>query len=73
VRHTDARSFAQSGAAENDRHRARELSDAHGDHVRGDPERAVRRRERIVSAAYINQERSVGDQLPSDGWLDSQR
>jgi hypothetical protein len=73
MRHTDARRFAQSGAAENDRHPARELSEAHGDHVRGDPQRAVRRCERIVSASYINQERSVGDQLPSGGWLDPQR
>jgi hypothetical protein len=31
------------------------------------------RRERIVAAAYINQERSAGDQLPSGGWLDPQR
>src|SRR5438132_9940518 len=55
VRHTDARRFAQSGAAENDRHPARELSQALGDHVRSDPQRAIRRCERIVAAAYINQ------------------
>jgi len=73
VRHPDARRFAQSGAAENDRHSARELSEAPGDHLRGDPQRAVGRCERIVSAAYINQERSVGDQSPSGGWLDPQR
>jgi len=70
VRHPDARRFAQSGAAENDRHPARKLSEALGDHVRGDPQRAVRRCEGIVAAAYINQERSVGDQSLSDGWLD---
>jgi hypothetical protein len=61
VRHPDACRFAQSGAAENDRHSARELSEVLGDHVRGDPQRAVRRCERIVAAAYINQERSGGD------------
>jgi len=73
VRHTDARSFAESGAAENDRHPGRELSEALGDLVWCDPQRPVMRRERIVAAAYINQERSAGDQLPSGGWLDPQR
>jgi hypothetical protein len=61
VRHPDARRFAQSGAAENDRHSTRELSEAHGDHVRGDPQRAVGRCERVIAAAYVNQERPVGD------------
>jgi hypothetical protein len=73
VRHTDARRFAQSGAAENDRHPARKLSEALGDHVGGDSQRAARRCKDVVAAAYINQERSVGDQLLSDGWLDPQR
>ena len=73
VRHTDARRFAQSGAAEDDRHPAPKLPEALGDHVRGDPQRAVRRREVIVSAPYINEERSVGEQLPSGSGLDPQR
>ena len=37
VRHTDARRFAQSGAAENDRHATRELCEALGHHVGRDP------------------------------------
>jgi hypothetical protein len=73
VRHPDARRFAQSGAAENDWHPAGKLSEVLGDHVWGDPQRAVRRRERIIAAAYIDQKRSVSDQLPSGGWLDPQR
>ena len=73
VRHTDARRFAESGAAENDRHPARELCEALGHHVGRDPQRAVRRCERIVAAAYIDQERSPAISLPSRGWLDPQR
>jgi hypothetical protein len=73
VRHTDARRLAQSGATENDRYLPRERPKALGNRIRRDPKRAIGRVEPILTAAHIDQQCPVCDQLPRGEALDPQR